>query len=88
MIFLTGCAGMKVVNPSEQNPEAGTKMVDWSGGKPKIVETYSCSHGTGKNRITALGKTEIEAREEALAKCRDRTVVSFCSADKITCVKN
>jgi hypothetical protein len=64
-------------------------MVDWSGGAPKIVSTYSCSivASNGK-RVSALGKSEAEARQEALAKCRDQSVVSICLEKNLSCVQN
>lgn len=87
-MFSFGCAGMKVINPNDQNQEAGTKMVDFSGGSFKIVETYSCKIESMGHKVTAIGKTEKEARVEVLAKCKDRTVISFCKEDQISCVKN
>lgn len=86
--FLSGCAGMKVVNPANENKDANTKMVDWSGGSPKIVATHSCKLEATGNKFSAIGKTEEDARKEVVAKCRDHSVVSFCNADKVTCVKN
>jgi hypothetical protein len=85
---LLNCSGVKVVNP-DQTKDSGTKMVDWSGGVPKVVSTYSCSivASNGK-RVSALGKSEAEARQEALAKCRDQTLASFCLEKNLSCVQN
>ncbi len=92
-IFLSlslGC-GMKVVRPDEKDKNKGTKMVDWSGGTPKIVSTYSCSIvvvADGNKKVIAIGKTEEEARKEVLAKCRDQTIVSVCLEKNVKCVPN
>lgn len=92
-IFLSlsfGCSGMKVVRPGE-NKNADTKMVDWSSGTPKIVSTYSCSIVAVTNdnkKVTAIGKSEAEARKEAIAKCRDQIMLSFCREENVKCVKN
>ena len=89
--LLFGCSGMKVVHPDEKNKNAGTKMVDWSGGTPKIISTYSCSivAVTADNKkVTAIGKTEAEARKEALAKCKDQILLSFCREENVKCVQN
>lgn len=88
MYLLTGCAGMKVINPNDENKDKGTKALDFSDGMPKIVSTFSCKIKSAGQTVTAIGKTENEARAEALAKCRDRTLISFCKEDQITCTKN
>lgn len=88
MLIVVGCAGMKVVNPKDENKDKGTKALDWSGGKPKIVPTFSCKLESGKDKFSAIGKTEEEARKEVLARCRDKSIVSFCKAEKIACVPN
>lgn len=88
MFLLSGCAGMKVVKPGEQNKDANTKMVDWSGGSPKIVSTYSCKLDSMGNKFSAVGKSEAEASQEVVAKCRDHTAISSCDSKKVTCVKN
>lgn len=87
-ICVSNCSGMKVVNPN-QTKDAETKMVDWSGGVPKVVSTYSCTivASNGK-RVSGLGKSEAEARQETLAKCRDQTLVSFCLDKNLSCAKN
>jgi len=86
---LTACSGMKVIQPKDQNPNTGTKMVDWSGGSPKIVSTFSCSMvATDGKRVSGIGKTEAEARQETLAKCRDQTRISFCLEKNLRCVAN
>lgn len=86
--FLLGCSGIKVVDPNKPN-EKGTLQLDYSSGTPKLVETYSCTMvASNGKRVTATGKTENEARQEAIARCQDQTVVSFCKAAKISCEKN
>jgi hypothetical protein len=90
-LFLSLGCGMKVVRPDEKDKNAGTKMVDWSGGKPKIVSTYSCSIvvvANNNEKVIAIGKTEDEARKEVLAKCRDQTLVSICLEKNVKCVAN
>ena len=83
------CAGVKVINPQDESQrDVGTKMVDWSSGSPKIVETYSCRLKSMGNKISALGKTEELARKEVLARCHDRTLISFCKSEDIVCSKN
>ena len=88
VIVLAGCAGMKVVKPEDENKDAGALALDLSTGEPKLVSTYSCKLDSGNNRLSAIGKTEEEARKEVIARCRDRTVVSSCDASKVKCVKN
>lgn len=88
VLLFTGCAGMKVINPNDENKDKGTKMLDLSSGSPKIISTYSCKIESMGHRVTALGKTEKEARTEVMAKCHDRTLLSFCKEDKITCTEN
>ena len=80
--FAIGCAGIKVVNPNDKNQNEGTKMLDLSGGEIKVVDTYSCTIVSQGKKSTAIGKTEEEARKEAIAKCQDRTVISFCKKCK------
>lgn len=91
-LFLSlGCSGMKVVRPDEKDKNAGTKMVDWSSGTPKIVSTYSCSIVTVANdnkKVIGIGKTEAEARKEVLAKCRDQSILSICLEKNVKCVQN
>ena len=89
-LFLAfGCAGMKVVNPNDKNENEGTLALDLSGGTPKLVETYTCKIvASNGQKVSATGKTEDEARSEAVAKCRDKTLISFCDAKKAKCVKN
>ncbi len=88
IVLLAGCSGMKVINPNDENKDAGTKMLDFSDGSLKIVSTYSCKLESMGHKFNALGKTEKEARIEVLAKCHDRTVISFCKEDQIKCTKN
>jgi hypothetical protein len=83
----TAC-GLKVINPNDQNQNAGTLQLDTSSGSVKFVATYTCKLNSSGKRHSALGKTEEEARKEVLAKCKDHTVVSFCKEENITCEKN
>ncbi|MNL04165.1 hypothetical protein D3C87_1247280 [compost metagenome] len=86
LFILTGC-GLKVIDPSEPNNE-GTLALDVKGGQVSLVETYTCKLKSMGNRFSAIGKTEVEARTEVLAKCKDRTLLSVCKAEEITCAKN
>jgi hypothetical protein len=86
-LLLSACAGMKVINPNEKNNE-GTLALDTSGGQLRLVETYTCKLDSMGKHYQALGKTESEARDEVVAKCRDNAVLSFCKPEKTTCVKN
>lgn len=88
VLLITGCAGIKVINPKDQNPNAGTLALDASGGGLKLVETYTCKLESMGNRFSAVGKTEEEARKEVVARCQDRTLLSFCKPEKVTCLKN
>lgn len=88
ILVCIGCAGMKVIHPNRQNENAGTLALDVQDGQLKVVATYTCKLESMGNRFSALGKTEEEARKEVVAKCRDRTVLSFCKLEKVTCVKN
>ena len=83
-----GCAGVKVINPQDKNKNAGALAVDWSGGQPKLVATYTCKLESMGNRFSAMSKTEDEARKEVVARCRDKAIVSFCKPEQATCVKN
>ncbi|WP_413578137.1 hypothetical protein ACLVWU_06300 [Bdellovibrio sp. HCB290] len=86
--ILSGCAGMKVVDPNKPDNK-GTLQVDYSGGSPKLVGTYTCTMvGANGKRVYATGKSTEEARQEAIAKCQDQTVISFCKDSKISCEKN
>jgi hypothetical protein len=74
-MLLTSCSGVKVINPNDKNRgEAGT---------------FTCSivASNGK-RVYANGKTEDEARNEALARCRDKTIISSCQTKNTKCVRN
>lgn len=86
-LLLSAC-GIKVINPNDQNQNEGTLAVDLSGGKLKLVETYTCKLESVGNRFSAIGKTEEEAKKEVVAKCKDRTLLSFCKEEKVTCIKN
>jgi hypothetical protein len=86
----TGCSGMKVINPNDPaTKNAGTKTLDFSSGAPKIVSTFTCSivAADGK-RVSAIGKSEAAARQEALAKCHDQTAVSICREENLKCAAN
>ena len=88
MTFLVGCSGLKVVDPNKPDNK-GTLQVDYSGGVPKLVGTFTCTMvGANGKRVYASGKSEDEARKEAIAKCREQTLVSFCDSSKISCEKN
>lgn len=87
-LLTAGCAGIKVINPNDQNKNAGTLAVDVKDGQFKLVATYTCKLESIGNRFSALGKTEADAREEVLAKCRERTLLSFCQPEKVKCVQN
>lgn len=88
LFLLTDCAGLKVIHPNDENKDSGTKMLDLSEGSPKIVSTYTCKLQSMGHRVSAIGKTEKEARAEVLERCHDRTLISFCKEDKITCTQN
>ena len=89
LILFSGCAGIKVINPNDQNKNAGTMALDLTNGKPRLVETYTCKIvASNGNRVSAIGKSEVEAQKEALAKCRDQTVISFCELKNVKCEKN
>jgi hypothetical protein len=81
---------MKVINPNDPaTKNAGTKALDFSGGTPKIVSTFTCSIvASNGTKVSAIGKTEAEARKEALAKCRSETIVSFCLEKNLKCAAN
>jgi hypothetical protein len=89
LIVLASCAGMKVVRPGDENKNAGTKALDLSSGSVKFVDTYTCQIVASNGRkVSAVGKTEEAARTEAIAKCRDQTLVSICDSKNLKCVKN
>lgn len=87
-ILISGCSALKVVDPNKPKTE-GTLQVDYSGGSLKLVGTYTCTMvGANGRRVYATGKSEEEARKEALAKCQSETAVSFCNHSKMACEKN
>ena len=86
LMLITGC-GLKVINPNEPNNK-GTLALDVSEGSPKLVATYTCNLESMGNRFSAVGKSEAEARQEVVAKCKDRTLISNCKLDKAKCSKN
>lgn len=88
LIFVMGCEGMKVVRPGDQNENQGTLAVDLSGGQLKLVGTYTCRLESQGAKLSAVGKSEPEARKEVLARCHDRTLISFCKEENIRCQKN
>ncbi|MBO9667083.1 MAG: hypothetical protein J7501_09750 [Bdellovibrio sp.] len=77
---------MKVVNPEDEKNK-GALAVDYSDGI-KLVATYTCKLDSMGNHFSALGKSEEEASKEVLARCKDRTMINFCKAEKIKCFKN
>ncbi len=85
--LLSGC-GLKVINPADQNPNKGTLALDMSGDGPKLVETFTCKLVSQGTRFFGFGKTEDDARKDAMGKCQSRTLLSFCEKEKITCEKN
>lgn len=86
LILLQACSGMKVVHPDRPN-EQGTLIYDQQTGK--LVSSYTCTMvGSNGKRVFATGKSEDEARKEAISKCQDQTVISFCKSAKISCQKN
>lgn len=86
--FLLACSGIKVVDSSKPDNK-GLLQLDYSSGSPKLVETYSCTMvGANGKRVHATGKSEKEARDQAIAKCQDQTLISFCKTSKISCKKN
>ena len=88
ILILSGCSGLKVVDPNKPD-NAGTLQVDYSAGGLKLVGTYTCTMvGANGKRIYATGKSEADARQEAIAQCQNETVVSFCKISKISCEKN
>lgn len=72
ILFLASCAGVKVIHPNDKNGN--------------VVGAYTCSivAGNGK-RVSAVGKTLDEARDEALARCRDKTIISVCLPKNTKC---
>ena len=86
LILLHACAGMKVIHPDRPS-EKGTLAYDHQTGK--LVVTYTCTMvGANGKRVYATGKSEDEARQEAISKCQDQTLVSFCKNSKMSCEKN
>ncbi len=86
--IISGCSGLKVVDPNKPD-NTGTLQVDYSGGGLKLVGTSTCTMvGANGKRIYATGKSEAEARQEAIAQCQNETVLSFCKVSKISCERN
>lgn len=88
LLFISGCSGMKVNYPQDKDQDSNTKVLSLSEGKLQIIDPYVCRLKSQGKHFSALGKTENEARQEVLAKCKDRTLISFCKPDKISCSKN
>ncbi|MFZ4404949.1 MAG: hypothetical protein ACOYOK_12670 [Pseudobdellovibrionaceae bacterium] len=87
-LVISGCSGLKVIDPNKPNNK-GTLQIDYSDGGPKLFGTYTCTMvGANGQRVYATGKSEEEARKEAIAKCQDQTAVSFCNVSKMSCEKN
>lgn len=87
-LFISGCAGLKVIKPQEPNQNAGTLAVDFVDGVVKLVPTYTCKMESMGRQFSAVGKTEEDARKEVVARCRDHTVISFCKPENVQCLKN
>lgn len=87
VLFISGCAGMKVIHPGEEN-NAGTLALDVSEGQVKLVPTYTCKLESMGNRFSSVGKSEESARKDVVEKCRSRTLLSFCEPEKVKCEKN
>lgn len=75
VLLLTSCAGVKVIHPNDKHKG------------PAGTVTCSIVASNGK-RVFATGSTKDEAREEVLARCRDKTIISSCHASNAKCVKN
>jgi len=88
LLTLSGCAGMKVVNPNDPyEKNSGTKAVDWQSGQ--IVDTYTCKYGSIGTRFSAVAKSESEARNEVIAKCKSEMVLgNVCKPENVQCKKN
>ena len=86
IFLLSGCAGVKVIHPKDKNKNAGTLAFDKNG---KLVNTFTCSvvASNGK-RVSAIGTTIDEARENALSKCRSKTLISVCLEKNTKCMSN
>lgn len=89
LIFvISGCSGLKVIDPNKPDNK-GTLQLDYSGSLPQLVGTYTCTMvGANGHRVYATGKTEDEAQKQAIEKCQNETVISFCNDSKISCEKN
>lgn len=84
---LLGCAGLKVIHPNHKNENEGMKQLDLKSGT--LVDTYTCQIvASNGQRVSGTGTTEEAARSEAVAKCRDKTLISFCDAKKAKCTRN
>ncbi|MCM2351552.1 MAG: hypothetical protein NDI69_16130 [Bacteriovoracaceae bacterium] len=80
-LLLTSCAGVKVIHPNQQNKNAGTMALDKDG---RSVGTYTCNIvASNGRRVSVIGGSEAEARQEALAKCQDKTLISFCASKNV-----
>lgn len=88
IVAVIGCAGVKAINPNDQSEDAGTLALDLTNGSAKLVTTYTCKMRSMGHRFSAVNKSEEEARQEVLARCRDKTILSFCSSEQVTCFKN
>jgi hypothetical protein len=85
---LFGCAGMKVQKPEDTNKNAGTMALDYSNGNLKFVGTFTCNMESVGHKFSAVGKTQDAARTEVMAKCKEKTLISFCESGSISCQKN
>lgn len=79
---------MKVIHPDRPNNK-DARILQINNGNIELVKTYTCTLvASNGSRIYAIGKTESEAREEVVAKCKDQTLISFCFSEKAECEKN
>jgi hypothetical protein len=88
LLALSGCSEIKVIKPSDHNPNSGTKILDFSSGELRVVPTYTCQLASMGHQFSAIGKSEDEARKEVVAKCLDKALLTFCDSAKAACVKN
>lgn len=87
-LHISGCSGLKVVQPTHEPEQLETKILDMSTGTPRLVSAHKCWLSSMGDQFSALAKTEEEARKEVLAKCRDHSVISNCDSSVIICNKN
>lgn len=88
LFFTVGCSGLKVINPNDQNKDQGTLALDTTDGKLNLVPTFTCKVESMGSKFSAVGKDQTAATNEVIAKCRNKTALSFCKFEKVTCQKN